>query len=238
MMCIKWSKITNIQKNIVGELTSIKMDGVPLGRHYYGIIRTDVLLSNGWGWSEIYRRIEDVKEQIVLFRPVYSDDGNTTELIFMAGEKMERTMDRRNIASVRMSLARSYNLDLSAQSRELEQRLNRRYLLPFYLPDGRVFVPLKMRRPQVIGDNTYGYVDVTYIKYVRKVNGQTMLKLTAGEDLPLSCNSTAAYSSISLGKDTLEYLNSRVQDEQEKVLDALGILINKLYRIEKILDKF
>lgn len=190
------------------------------------------------GWSEIYRRIEDLKEQIILFRPVYSDDGNTTELLFMAGEQMDKAMDRRNIFSVRQSLVRSYNLDLSAQSKELEQKFNRRYLLPFYLPDGRVFVPLKMRRPQVIGDNTYGYVDLTYIKYVRKVNGQTMLKLTVGEEIPLSSTSAAAYSSISLAKDTLEYLTSRVHNEQEQILGALGILINKLYRIEKILDKF
>lgn len=190
------------------------------------------------GWSEIYRRIEDLKEQIILFRPVYSDDGNTTELLFMAGEQMDKAMDRRNIFSVRQSLVRSYNLDLSAQSKELEQKFNRRYLLPFYLPDGRVFVPLKMRRPQVIGDNTYGYVDLTYIKYVRKVNGQTMLKLTVGEEIRLCSTSAATYSSISLAKDTLEYLTSRVHNEQEQILGALGILINKLYRIEKILDKF
>jgi hypothetical protein len=190
------------------------------------------------GWSEIFRRIEDLKEQIILLRPVYSDDGNTTELLFMAGKQTEKTMDRRNISSVRQSLARSYHLDLSAQSRELEQKFNRRYLLPFYLPDGRVFVPLKMRRPQVIGDATYGYVDVACIKSVHKVNGQTMLKLTGGEEVPLCSTSLSAYSSISLGKDTLEYLTSRDHDEQEQVLDALGILINKLYRIEKILEKF
>jgi len=173
-----------------------------------------------------------------LFRPVYSDAGNMTELLYMDGEKMERSIDQRNVLSVRQALARSCSLDLSAQGKELEQKFSRRYLLPFYLPDGRVFVPLKMRKPMIIGDNTYGYVDLAYIKSVRKVSGKTILKLNTEIEIPLYSSSAAAYSSINLGKDTLEYMTSCVHDEQEKILDALGILINKLYRIEKILDKF
>lgn len=151
---------------------------------------------------------------------------------------MGKAIDRRNVLTVRQALARSCSLDLSAQGKQMEQKFSRKYLLPFYLPDGRVFVPLKMRKPMIIGDSTYGYVELTYIKSVRKVNRQTILKLNTEIDIQLYSSSASAYSSINLGKDTLEYVSSRMHDEQEKILDALGILINKLYRIEKILDKF
>jgi len=186
----------------------------------------------------IYRRIEDVKDTIVLFRPVYKEEGNVTEIFFAEEGRLKKACDRRSITTVRQALARTFNLDLSAQTKKLELKFNRKYLLPFYLPDGRVFVPFKMRRPVIVGDSTYGYAELGYIKAVRKLNGQTLLKLTTEDEIPLYSSSAAAYSYINLGKDTCEYLSDRIDDEQGKILDALGILINKLYRIEKILDKF
>lgn len=186
----------------------------------------------------IYQRIEDLKEKIILFRPSYDHTGNVTELFLCEKERIRKVYDRRTILYVRQSLARSYNLDLSAQGKELERKFNRKFPLPIYLPDGRVFIPLKMRKPVIIGDNTYGYVDLNFIKSVRKVNGQTLLKLTTEEEIPIYSSSSSAYNSINLGKDTIQYMTSRTNDEQEMILDALGILINKIYRIEKILDKF
>lgn len=104
----------------------------------------------------IHRRIEEVKDTIVLFRPVYNDAGNVTELFYLEDDELKKACDQRTLIYVRQSLARIYNLDYSAQSRELENLLHRKNAPPFYLPDGRVFVALKMRKPVIVGDNTYG----------------------------------------------------------------------------------
>ena len=185
----------------------------------------------------IYRRIEEVKDSIVLFRPIYCEEGNITEIFYIEDGQLKAACDRRTIISARLSLARVVNLDLSTQIRMLEKRFNRKNALPFYLPDGRVFVPLKMRKPLIVGDNTYGYTDLEFIKSVRNSNGQVKLNLTTGDEIPLYSSATAAYNSINVGKDIFEYIANRDNDEQEKIMDALGILLNKIYGIEKILDK-
>ncbi len=185
----------------------------------------------------IYRRIEEVKDHIVLFRPVYNEHGNVTELFYLEDEKLKKACDKRSLIYVRQSLARIYNLDLSAQTREVENFLHRKNALPFYLPDGRVFVALKMRKPVIVGDNTYGFVDYHFIKSVRKVNGQVKLKLTTGDEITLYSTATVAYNSINLGRDVFEYTYGRTDHEKAKILDALETLLNKLYNIEKLLDK-
>lgn len=188
--------------------------------------------------ADIYRRIEDEKERVVLFRPVYRQQGNITEYFYTDDDQLKRAYDQRNLLTVRQSLARSYNLDLSAQSRDLKKVLNRKFPIPFYLPDGRVFVPLKMRRPLIAGDSTYGYVDITYIKSVRKINKEVILTLTSEDQITLYSSSAASYSIINLGKEIVEYINDHMDNEQDRILDAIGILINKIYSIEKILNKF
>ena len=186
----------------------------------------------------IYQRIEDVKDQVILFRPVYSDEGSITEIFMIDDKGMQKTFDRRNIISVRQAFARCFALDLSAQAKDLQQKLNRKFPLPFYLPDSRVFIPLKMRKPLIIKDSTYGYVNISYIKSVRKINHEVVLTLTTNDKIPLYNTSSAAYNIINLGKGITDLVNNQMQNEQERILDALGILIDKLYRIEKILNKY
>jgi hypothetical protein len=186
----------------------------------------------------INQRIENVKGKVVLFRPVYTGEGNICEVFFLEEEQLKKAYDQRNLFTVRQALARSYNLDISAQGRELQQKLKRKFPLPFYLPDGRIFVPLKMRKPLIIRDSTYGYVDLDYIKSVRKNDKDVRLYLTTGDRIDLYSTSASAYNSIELGRMIADYIDSKMEDEQEKILGALGILINKLYRIERILEKY
>lgn len=172
-----------------------------------------------------------------MFRPVYREEGNITELLFLQEGRLVNAYDRRSLPSVRRALARSYALDLSAQGKDLVQKTNRKYPLPFYLPDGRLFVPLKMRKPKIVGDSTYGYVDITYIKTVRKISNDVELTLATDDRIPLCSSAVSAYNIINLGKEIANQLKQKQENEQDKILNALGILIAKLYRIEKILSQ-
>lgn len=190
------------------------------------------------GGVVIYRRIEDVKETIVVFRPTYNENGDMTEIFFLEDGELKRALDRRAIKTSRQSLARSFNLDLAAQGQELKKLLHRKFPLPFYLPDGRVFIPLKMRIPTVIGDKTYGYAELSQIKSVRRINDQVKLLLYIGAEIPVYSTANAAYNSINLGKEVWDHAADKIRDEQDKVLDALSILLDKIYKIERILDKY
>lgn len=90
----------------------------------------------------------------------------------------------RQVESVRRALARCYAVDLRAQARLLRSRYARKLPLHFYLPDGRVFTPFKLRPPRICGDAAYGYVDLNRIKRLVPGN-RTEVQLTSGTRLPV-----------------------------------------------------
>lgn len=185
----------------------------------------------------ILKRIEDVKEKVILFRPVYTEEGNITELFFLEDNQLRKAYDRRYIISVRQAFARCFALDLTAQAKDFQKKMNRKSLMPIYMPDGRVFVPLKMRKPIITRDSTYGYVDLTYIKSVQEKDNEVNLILTTDDSIPLYTSAAVASNVIIQGKVISKHFINHIEDEQEKILDALSILVDKLYRIEKVLSK-
>lgn len=94
------------------------------------------------------KKIEEIHGQLITFYPVYTDEGNMTRLIFnVDGQKLvSSSTDPRQVESVKRALARCYAVDLQAQACILREKYHRRILLHFYLPDGRVFVPFKLRK--------------------------------------------------------------------------------------------
>lgn len=62
--------------------------------------------------AAIYKNIEAVSAGVIMFRPVYKEEGNITELFYREGEEMLRGFDRRILVSVRQALARAYALRL------------------------------------------------------------------------------------------------------------------------------
>ncbi|MGI5922250.1 MAG: hypothetical protein ACOX6I_11000, partial [Syntrophomonadaceae bacterium] len=105
-------------------------------------------------------RVEQVRDKVVGFRPVYIDGGNSTELLLLNGEVV---VDRRAWTTVQHALFYSYGLDLSAQRNMLRARLNQKGNLPFYLDEKRVFIPLKTRKVLAPRDGVYGYIDESFI---------------------------------------------------------------------------
>ena len=171
----------------------------------------------------------------MLFRPVYREEGNITELLFLQEGRLVNAYDRRSLPSVRQALARSYALDLSAQARDLKKKLQRRSLMPICLPDGRVFVPLKMRRPRITRDSTYGYIDIAFIKTVQEKEETANLLLVTGEVIPLCTSAAAALNAINQGKLMAKRAAPAAENEQQIILSALSLLVDKLYRIESLL---
>jgi hypothetical protein len=95
------------------------------------------------------------------------------------------------VESVKRALARCYAVDLPAQACLLREKYHRRILLHFYLTDGRVFVPFKLRESRISGDACYGYIDIGQV--ARLVPGnEPYVNLKNGDRLPLYSNITNA----------------------------------------------
>ena len=137
----------------------------------------------------ISTRVEEIHDRLAAFFPAYTDQGSVTRLIYGNSDEDREVCDsdQRQVENVKRALARCYAVDLSAQARLLRERYSRGLPLHFYLPDGRVFVPFKLRELRVPGDASYGYADLDQIE--RLVPGQPpRVLLRSGTCLPIFSN--------------------------------------------------
>lgn len=111
-------------------------------------------------------------------------------------------------------------------------KLGRRFPLPFYLPDKRVFVPFKMRKPKLAGDKTYGYVDLNSIKSTSTLGRGIFLNILASETIALYNTPEVVRNIINLGREIEYQINTSPETEPEKVYAAMKIIIDKLFKIE------
>ena len=143
-----------------------------------------------------------------------------------AGEQgLAQFTEARTVEMTKRQLARCFALDLTAQGVLLRQEYQRSSPLPFYLYDGRVFVPLKMRLPKVAGDPSYGYLELGVISRVLpEGNGHCHLLLTDGSSLPVYNQINTARLSIYFGIEVKRDIFARYCSQQREVLQALRTL--------------
>lgn len=173
-------------------------------------------------------RVDDYREKVVGLRPVYTNCGNNTEILLDSGEVL---LDERGLKAVQRSLAQSYAIDLNAQRRNLEQRLNKKGVLPFYLSESRVFIALKMRRALADHDMVYGFVDVRYLKIEAEKGKSCRALLTSGQAMEILSNPDTANRSKDLGKALLEELQKSADLDEEHAVATARFLIRTLKSI-------
>lgn len=182
-------------------------------------------------------KVEQVRDQVVGLRPIYSSIGNVTELIIDEGGTL---IDRRVLRSVVQALARSYAVDLPAQRQLVSVWLNKKTLIPFYLGKERVFVPLKMRPKRTGHDETYGYIDVLFLASISET-GRRNCRVGLKNDVVLEVISGkgTVLQSQHGGKHLLELLGSlkRPLSEEDKAVDSARWMVQTLNKISLQLDR-
>ncbi|MEQ8176510.1 MAG: hypothetical protein ABRQ26_15775 [Syntrophomonadaceae bacterium] len=131
--------------------------------------------------------------------------------------------DPRQVESVKRALARCYAVDLQAQARLLRDKYHRRILLHFYLPDGRVFVPFKLRESRISGDACYGYIDIDQLARLVPGNESHVILKTGGR-LPLFSNITTARLAYFMGLEILADFVSPQDNSDLDLVNALAVL--------------
>ncbi|MEA1962394.1 MAG: hypothetical protein U9N81_14195 [Bacillota bacterium] len=173
-----------------------------------------------------YRRIEQLRDEVVAIRPVYSETGNITELILRSGE---RVVDKRIVNSTINALAKAFAIDLHAQRQQSQTVLGRKGApFPFHLPPRRVFIPLKMRRPMAEKDSAYGYVELDYVGDIQAHSSrECVLTLANGPSLPICSSRKTILSAQRDGQEVLEHLEQEKNPEpmDDQVQHAINILV-------------
>ena len=174
-------------------------------------------------------QLEKIKEEIVGLRPVYTDTGNATIIYLCRGE----AVDSRGMRSIMTALARIYAIDLAAQRSQLEIRLHRQAMIPFYLGPERVFVPLKMRRAMAEKDAVYGYVDVRCMGAVLPGGQRSCrLQLLDGREIEILSHRSTVEQSRVLGRSLLEMLQSGRQiDPGEALIVEAAVHVHRMFRV-------
>lgn len=194
-------------------------------------------MDNKGGVILTHMKVEQLRDNIIALRPVYTDEGNSTEIYLHKGTQF---VDRRGIKSVITALARSYAIDLSAQRKNMQDKLTRKGLMPFYLDNKRVFVPMKMRKAVSKNDMVYGYVDVSCIGDVKlQGNRDCRLWLNDGRKMEILSSKAAAVQSQYLGQNLLEFLQTeKTPDPAENaVVVAATQMVNTFQQIIEKLDR-
>jgi len=182
-------------------------------------------------------KVELVRDDVIGLRPVYTEMGNCTELLLKNGEII---LDRRVIHSVIRVLMASYAVDLKAQRQILKQRTGRKAVLPFYLGDGRVFVPVKMRQAVTEKDAVYGYVDLAYMKEPQKGNGrECVMELSNGMQLLILSAPAAIHNSLHAGLCALDLFQPSAGENavEAMLLQTIQLILDELSRRLKQLDR-
>jgi len=88
-------------------------------------------------------------------------------------EKGERVVDIK-ITSLLKSILKERMLDFREIKRKSKRILNQRNIIPLYIGDGEILLPIKVRKPKVLRDEVYGYVNFYFIDKIE--DGQIILK--------------------------------------------------------------
>lgn len=183
-------------------------------------------------------RVEQLRDVVVGLRPLYSEGANATEIICADGKVV---IDYRRVETLVRALCRCYAIDLPAQRQRIRERSQRQSVLPFYLPEGRIFIPLKMREAISRNDHVYGYVDLKYLGiFSQNSRNRCSVPLANGLELEIMSSKKTALESEAVGRKLAQILKEEQKKpiEDELYVAESGLQIGTFfYAIKKQLDR-
>ncbi|MEN6389494.1 MAG: hypothetical protein ABFD04_03710 [Syntrophomonas sp.] len=185
----------------------------------------------------VWSKVEQVREQIVGLRPVYSSIGNSTEVLMLEGQTIS---ERRVLKSSISALARSYAVDLAAQRSLVRTWLGKQTLVPFYLSPERVFIPLKMRQSRAGNDETYGYLDVKLVQDIKELaRRRCQVMLENGIVLEILSGKSTVLQSQHNGRRLLTMLGNieNPANDEDNAVESARWMVRTLKKISLQLDR-
>ena len=172
-------------------------------------------------------KIEEASGDVAGMIPYYSETGDACVIICW-NEKNQNTysfLESRTVETAKRHLARCYALDLAAQALALHRDYQRSAPLPFYLHDGRIFVPFKLRMPRVAGDPSYGYIELELIsRILPDKNSRCRIICTDGSSLPVFSQINTARLALCFGVEIQKNIYHNRPDPARELRQAFRTL--------------
>lgn len=122
-----------------------------------------------------------ISEELIAFLPVYlAMKGNCTLILTGGGGKYEI---EKTVRTVLNQISKFYLIDLNATKKYYGDLLNIRNLTPIPFNRDNIFVPIKVRKPLLKNDGSFGYVNISYIKKAFSDKGKTIIQLNEGNNI-------------------------------------------------------
>lgn len=171
-------------------------------------------------------KLEDCYTEVAGLVPVYTDTGDGCRIICCrADSSVYSYCESHSMEAVKRRLARCYALHLGDQARLLQRAYHRSPPLPFYFPDGRIFVPFKLRLAKIPGDGSYGYLEMKMVKNLMpEGRGQCLIKLLDGESLPVFSQISTARLALYFGMEIQRNYFQPQPDPDRDLLEAFRVL--------------
>lgn len=129
-------------------------------------------------------------EDPVCLRPCYLEgQGDVTEIV--TSDKSIRVVSR-TVRTVLRNIFVEACVDRPAVRKRASEITGRDLLVPLYLNERSLFVPLKMRRPKTPGDSCYGYVNYFAVEGVGLDEGLCQVRFKNGTTVPVLTGVPAA----------------------------------------------
>lgn len=130
-----------------------------------------------------YQIEEDMQKHIAALIPVYHPEkGNCTRIIYYG--KQER-LDKHMIRTVLRDMVAFYQMDIRLIRKKYGCLLGNRNCLSLPLTPSLILIPFKIRKPIGINDGAFGYISYFWIQEVDQREGQVIVKLRNGIEVPI-----------------------------------------------------
>lgn len=181
-------------------------------------------------------KVEEVKDEFIVLRPVYADGANATEIWLETGEVL---VDRRGLRGVVKAVSRYFMIDVSAQKEKIAEMLQCGGIIPFYINEKRIFVPLKMRKALSSNDMVHGYVNLAWLGKIESAGGKRCRAILNNDmEIELFSSRMTAIGSQNNGQRVREMLEqAEANSEEKQVLNSVRYLIGFFNNMTRQLDR-
>ena len=160
---------------------------------------------------------EVFKEGLVAIIPKYIEQkGNCTVLY---GAKSGPRLLEKSIKTTIRLVGKYYMIDLSEVKKRYKSIILTSNLMPIPLSKQDILIPVKTRKPMVKNDGAFGYVNIRYIKGIKKFAGSTNILLQNGISIECLCNPSTWEKHLRNGRIMSRCYEERVMgvaEEQER----------------------
>ena len=158
--------------------------------------------------------MEEIFEaEIMAIVPQYVDSrGNCT---IVHRKNLDPLILDKTIKTVISLVGKHYMIDLTSMKRRYSPLLSSSNLIPIALSRDDIFIPFKTRQPMYKNDGAFSYINMHYIKEIKKVHKSSLVILDNGLEIKCLCAMDTVNKHLKNGKIISRCYEDRIMGVRE-----------------------